>query len=93
MGTLFPPYDPDPANGAFEVGLESDLNWTFGANTENYDLYFGETKVPTTKVIDNEASGATGTYDPGTLEYYYYLLLAGSFQEFNYGSMRANLEF
>lgn len=79
VGNPFPPYDPAPADEAFEIDIDADLSWTFGDNTENYDVYFGIENPPTTKVIDNEVAGATGMYDPGTMELntpYYWQVVA-----------------
>lgn len=34
--------NPNPANGAYDVPLDGNLTWTFGENTETYELWFGE---------------------------------------------------
>jgi len=73
------PYNPSPANLATAVSVIADLTWSFGANTTTYDLYFGTDNPPLTKVADNLPSGATGTYDPGTMGYsttYYWQVVA-----------------
>jgi hypothetical protein len=78
-GSPFPPYDPVPAQASFSVEIDTDLEWTFGDNTETYDVYFGTDNPPVTMVVDNEAAGATGTYDPGTMEFnttYYWQVVA-----------------
>jgi len=78
-GSPFPPYDPIPTQASFSIDIETDLQWTFGENTETYDVYFGTDNPPATMVVNNEAAGATGTYDPGTLEYnttYYWQVVA-----------------
>nr|NQU93191.1 fibronectin type III domain-containing protein [Bacteroidota bacterium] len=60
--------NPMPEDGASDISIDAaQLGWDFGANTETYDLYFGTDNPPTTLVVDNEVSGATGNYDPGTV--------------------------
>ncbi|MCF8378142.1 MAG: choice-of-anchor J domain-containing protein [Bacteroidales bacterium] len=59
---------PDPANGEIFVSSTADLSWTFGDNTETYDLFFGIDNPPTTKVADNLAA-ITASYDPGTMNF------------------------
>ncbi|MBN2830587.1 MAG: hypothetical protein JXR56_09745, partial [Candidatus Cloacimonetes bacterium] len=56
-----------PVNGAVNQTLTTTISWTFGANTENYDLYFDTVSPPVTMVVDNAVAGATGAYDPGPL--------------------------
>ena len=71
--------NPLPVNGGLYVGLNDDLTWSFGANTENYDLYFGTDNPPATKVADNAIAGATGFFEPGTLnekETYYWQVVS-----------------
>lgn len=68
-GAPLPPYNPYPPHNAFSVDVESDLSWDFGDATLTYDLYFGTDFPPTTKVVEDETAGATGTYEPGTLEF------------------------
>lgn len=69
--------NPDPVDGGLYVGLDDDLSWDFGADTDNYDVYFGTDNPPTTKFVDNEVAGASGTFDPGTMDetqtYYWYV--------------------
>lgn len=45
-----------------------DLTWDFGADTDTYDVFWGTDNPPMTKWVDNEAAGATGTFDPGTMD-------------------------
>ena len=59
--------NPTPADGGLYVGLDDDLSWDFGADTDNYDVYFGTDNPPTTLWVDNGVAGATGTFDPGTM--------------------------
>jgi hypothetical protein len=68
--------NPTPNDGAQLVSLLPTLTWDFGANTKNYDLYFGTDNPPMTKVVDNAlAIGTTGSYSPAKLlestEYYW----------------------
>ncbi len=63
------PSNPNPANGATNITITTDLSWTGGdpdsGDTVTYDVYFGTAANPP-KVLDN--TSAT-TYDPGTLLY------------------------
>jgi len=71
--------NPDPVDGGLYFGLDDDLIWDFGANTDSYDVYFGTENPPMTKVVDNLTAGASGTYDPGTLnttETYYWKVVS-----------------
>jgi hypothetical protein len=60
--------NPNPADLGLYIGLDDDLSWDFGANTDTYDLYFGTNNPPTNMAINNAVAGASGTYDPGTLD-------------------------
>ncbi|MEZ5081988.1 MAG: choice-of-anchor J domain-containing protein [Bacteroidales bacterium] len=66
-GAPLPAYAPIPQDESVAVDVEADVEWTFGANTENYDLFFGTDFPPMTKVVDNAISGVNGSWDPGTL--------------------------
>lgn len=68
-GAPLPAFDPNPVDEAMNIEPEIDLTWTFGDNTETYDLLFGTDFPPTTLVVENETSGVTGSYDPGMLEF------------------------
>ncbi len=68
-GAPMPAFNPDPPQNAIQVEIDKDLSWDFGADTETYDLYFGTDFPPATKVVDNATAGATGTYDPGILDF------------------------
>lgn len=73
------PNNPSPGNLASNVSITPTLTWTFGLNTLTYDLYFGTDNPPLTKVVNNAAAGATGSYIPGTLSYntpYYWYVVA-----------------
>ncbi len=70
-----------PTPGAFNVAINgTTLSWDWGANTETFDLYFGEGSLPATPVIADQAISGTGeTYDPGVLDYagtYYWQIVA-----------------
>jgi len=65
----YTPFDPDPFDGAIDVGLNVDLSWSGGdpdpGDTVTYDVYFDTTSPPPLVV-----SGQSGTtYDPGTMNY------------------------
>jgi hypothetical protein len=71
--------NPNPTDGGLSVGLDDDLTWDFGANTDTYDIYFGTDNPPMTKLVDNAVAGATGTFDPGTMnetETYYWQVVS-----------------
>jgi hypothetical protein len=56
---------PGPATGATGVALAATLAWTAGADTDDFDLYFGVDSTPdVTEFIDNREDA---TYDPGGL--------------------------
>jgi Peptidase family C25/Propeptide_C25/HYDIN/CFA65/VesB-like, Ig-like domain/FlgD Ig-like domain len=61
------PTDPLPNNGATDVIISTDINWTNGTNTSSIDLYFGTDNPPTILVLDDVA--AVETYDLGNLDY------------------------
>jgi len=77
-----PPYEPsepDPEDGATDVGIESTLWWTGGdpnsGDIIRYDVYFGKT-TPPPKVKSNQSSEA---YDPDTMDLnttYYWQIVA-----------------
>jgi hypothetical protein len=56
----YPPSNPSPANNAVSVSLSGNLTWTFGAQTDTYDLWFGPTGSMS-KVVDNQPA-VTGSY-------------------------------
>lgn len=60
--------NPNPVDAGAYVGLDDDLTWEFGADTDTYDVFFGTDNPPTTKLIDNAAAGTNGTFDPGTMD-------------------------
>ncbi len=62
------PNTPNPANQALNVAISGTLSWTFGADTDSYDLWFGPTGNMV-QVVTGAAAGATGTYDYSGLGY------------------------
>jgi hypothetical protein len=48
--------NPIPANGATNVAVATALNWTSGANEQNYDLLFGLTNPPTETILQNSTT-------------------------------------
>ncbi len=61
------PSNPSPVNGATDIETSADISWTCSdpdADPITYDIYFGTTNPPTTKVSSNQVGT---TYDPGTL--------------------------
>jgi hypothetical protein len=57
-------HNPSPADGATQVAVDADLEWTAGAGAVSHDVYFGTTDPPPS--IQNQTETI---YDPGTLEY------------------------
>jgi hypothetical protein len=57
-----PAANPNPQNGATNVGVTADLTWTAGANATSHDVFFGTTNPP-----PSQGTQTTTTYDPGTL--------------------------
>ena len=35
------PYNEVPINGSINIAINGDITWTFGNNTQTYDLWFG----------------------------------------------------
>ncbi len=62
------PYNEVPINGTFDIPVNGDITWSFGNNTNTYDLWFGPAGNMV-KVIDNQPSGATGTYSYSNLSF------------------------
>lgn len=60
------PTSPMPADNETDVAASGDLEWTFGSDTDTYDLFFGETGSMT-QVVTGGTAGATGTYTYGPL--------------------------
>jgi len=59
------PNNPDPADGATNIAVNTDLSWTGGdldpGDTVTYDVYFGTTNPPMTKISSNQSEVY---YDP-----------------------------
>jgi|GEM_PF-3116875 len=62
------PYNEVPANGTIDIPLNGDITWSFGDNTDTYDLWFGPSGAMS-KVVDNQPAGATGSYTYSNLSY------------------------
>ena len=79
------PANPSPADGATDVSIDADLNWTGGdpnGDPVTYDVYFGAS-TPPSKIVSNQ-SGTS--FDPGTMDYgtqYYWKIVAWD----NHGAM------
>jgi len=65
-GCLTPgtPSSPNPSNHATDVSIDTDLDWSDCANTDSYDVYFGECPNPEYR---DTASGSS--YNLPTLDY------------------------
>jgi len=78
-----PPYtpsNPNPGDGASDVGINTDLSWTGGdpdsGDTVTYDVYFGTNPTPDVLVSDDQPGT---TYDQGEMSYstqYYWQIIA-----------------
>ena len=82
------PYNPLPADNANAVSVDTDLSWTLGANTTNYDLYFGTNLLNLSPVVTNATSlvGTNSYTIPGlladsTMHYWKVVAKNGSQQE------------
>jgi len=80
------PTNPNPATEASNVSVNiQNITWTFGANSNFYDVYFGTTNPPSTKVVNNQPIGGTngsyscGTLNPGT-KFYWQVVVRNNFQ-------------
>jgi hypothetical protein len=64
---------PNPADGATDVSVTTDLSWGAAAGADSYDIYFGtdQSVVAAADTSSPEFAGnqAGLTYDPGTLDY------------------------
>jgi len=82
-----PPYepsDPNPEDGAIDIGINTHLRWTGGdpdqGDKVTYDVYFGTTQTPLL-VIQNLSNP---TYDPGDLQFettYYWKVISTDKQD------------
>ena len=68
---LGPASNPNPADGAVKVALDTLLSWTAGGNATSHRLYFGATSNAvanaTTNSLEFKADLATTDYTPGPL--------------------------
>ncbi|MBK7028550.1 MAG: hypothetical protein IPH45_04820 [Bacteroidales bacterium] len=60
------PTNPIPADNATVVSIATDLNWTLGANTTHYDLFFG-TDPQNLPMVVNNAPAIPGVNTPRAL--------------------------
>lgn len=60
--------NPLPTNGATNVSASGNLTWTFGADTETYDLWFGPAGAMV-QVVTGATAGGTGSYSYSGLNY------------------------
>ncbi len=65
--------NPDPSDGAKQVGIDADLSWSSGADAIMHDVYLGTDS----EMVDSATTASKGiyrgrqhvnTYDPGILE-------------------------
>ena len=57
-----PAGNPGPADGAVDIGIDSDLSWSAGSDAASHDVYFGTASPPAFQ------ANQTGTgFEPGTL--------------------------
>ena len=62
------PYNEFPISGSIDIPIDGDITWTFGNNTQTYDLWFGPAGAMV-KVIHNQPAGTTGAYTYSGLSY------------------------
>jgi hypothetical protein len=62
--------NPDPTNGATNVGLTTDISWTAGAGATSHDVYFGTVNPPPFKVNQAGTTYDTGTMNANTTYYW-----------------------
>jgi len=60
-----PATTPIPVENSIRVALETDIKFTLDASAVKYDVYFGTSSTPTTKIVDN----ATGTVGVNTIAF------------------------
>ncbi|MBI9032259.1 T9SS type A sorting domain-containing protein [bacterium] len=81
------PSDFNYMYGEVEVPVDGTLSWTFGENTETYDVYFDTVYPPENMVIDEEIAGENGTYSFEDLlygtRYYWKIVTKNSYSEHN----------
>jgi len=56
--------NPNPADGATDVSVTTNVDWTAGSDTASHDVYFGTSNPP--PFIGNQTAT---TYDPATMAY------------------------
>ena len=68
------PANPNPSDGATNVSIDTDLDWSHCANTDSYDVYFGTSPSP-----PYYGSTSSSSYSLPTLSYsthYYWKIVA-----------------
>ena len=63
------PFNPMPVSGSFNVPVDGDLTWSFGNNTETYDLYLGLTGNMQLVLDNATVTGPNGVYSYSGLNY------------------------
>jgi hypothetical protein len=56
--------NPNPANGALDIDINTGLTWTIGVDAVSHNVYFGTDPDPRTQTPVNQT---TNSYDPGLL--------------------------
>ncbi|MDZ7797007.1 MAG: hypothetical protein U5N56_08170 [Candidatus Marinimicrobia bacterium] len=54
--------NPSPADGAVDVAISGTLTWDWGADSDTYDLLFGEAGNMSQVVTGGTVSGSSGSY-------------------------------
>lgn len=62
-----PPGSPVPADGAGDLGADTQLTWSAGAGATSHDVYFGINDP--LSVIDLQGNQTGTSFDPGLLDY------------------------
>ncbi|MCX6283412.1 MAG: T9SS type A sorting domain-containing protein [Bacteroidetes bacterium] len=56
------PTNPNPADNATVVSVNTTLSWQLGANTTSYDLWFGTSPLTLSLVVNNATVSGAGTF-------------------------------
>ena len=81
--------NPNPANGAIGVAIDTDLSWTAGIDAVSHDVYFGTDQYSLPRVSEKQTET---TYDPVTLDpatTYYWAIDEHADGEITYGDVWA----
>ncbi|MHC4740258.1 MAG: hypothetical protein ACYS9Y_15220, partial [Planctomycetota bacterium] len=57
--------NPSPGNGATNVSVDADLNWSAGSGATSHDVYFGTDSTPDAGEFQGNQTATT--YEPGTM--------------------------